>query len=82
MGGARPGGGQEAGARPTQMGAQALLAEIDGDDSELPDPPVVAASIAETLVLRAHVALGRAAMRPALHRASVALAAPGLVLGV
>ena len=76
------GAARKLGARPTQMAALALLAEINGDDSELPDPPVVASSVAETLVLRAHVALGRTDVRPALQRAAGALAAPGLLLRV
>jgi tetratricopeptide (TPR) repeat protein len=70
------------GARPTEVAAQALLAEISGRESDLPAPPAVAGSIAETLVLRAHVALGRADARPALQRAADALAAPGLLLGL
>jgi class 3 adenylate cyclase len=70
------------GARPTEIGALALLAEIRGDGSSLPDPPAVTGSVAESLVLRAHVALGHDAAQEPLHRAARALAAPGLLLGL
>jgi class 3 adenylate cyclase/tetratricopeptide (TPR) repeat protein len=70
------------GSRPTEIAALALLAEINEDASELPDPPAVASSIAETLVLRAHVALGRHDLRPFLRRAAEGLVAPGLLLGL
>ena len=69
-------------ARPTEIGALALLAEIRGDASGLPDPPAVASSVAETLVLRAHVALGRDELRPVLRRAADGLVAPGLLVGL
>ena len=69
-------------ARPTEIGALALLAEIRGDASCLPDPPAVAGSVAEILVLRAHVAVGNAAAQEALLGAARALAAPGLLLGL
>jgi hypothetical protein len=58
------------------------LAEISSDPSRLPDPPAVASSLAESLVLRAHVALGNEAALEPLRRAARALAAPGLVVGV
>src|SRR5262249_10128085 len=67
------------GARPTELAARSLLAEIGGDDSDLPAPPVVAASVAESLRLRAHAALGSEAARQGLGRAAQVLVAPGLL---
>ena len=69
-------------ARPTQVAAQALLGEIRQRESDLPPAPVVAGSVAETLVLRAHAALGQTDVRPALQRAVDALVAPGLLLNL
>ena len=70
------------GARPTEVAAQALLAEISRRDADLPPPPAVAGSVAETLVLRAHASLGRSDARQALQRAADSLVAPGLLLGL
>ncbi len=70
------------GVRPTRIAALALLAEISRDASELPDPPAVASSVSEILVLRAHVALGRDELRPVLRRAADGLVAPGLLVGL
>jgi hypothetical protein len=70
------------GAHPTEVAAQALLAEISRRDSDLPSPPAVAGSVAETLVLRAHASLGRPGALPALQRAADSLGAPGLLLGL
>jgi hypothetical protein len=69
-------------ARPTCLAAAALLAEIDRDASGLPEPPVVAGSISEALVLRAHASLGDLAARESLRRAAATLAAPGILAGV
>lgn len=69
-------------ARPAAAAAAALVAELDEDPSGLPDPPVVAGSISEALVLRAHAVLGDGSAREALQRAAAALAAPGLLGGV
>jgi hypothetical protein len=69
-------------ARPTSLAAAALLAEIDGDGRGLPEPPLVAASISEALVLRAHAALGDLSVREPLQRATATLAAPGLLMGL
>ena len=69
-------------ARPTEVAAQALLAEIRQREVDLPPAPIVAGSVAETLVLRAHTVLGRSGARPALQRAANALVAPGLLLGL
>jgi class 3 adenylate cyclase/tetratricopeptide (TPR) repeat protein len=68
--------------RPTEVAASALRAEISGDPSGLPAPPAVASSLAESLVLRAHVALGNEAARDPLRRAARSLAAPGLLIGL
>jgi hypothetical protein len=68
------------GARPTELAARSLLAEICGDGSDLPAPPVVAASVAESLLLRAHAALGSEAARQGLGRAAQVLVAPGLLM--
>jgi class 3 adenylate cyclase len=70
------------GARPIELAARALLAEIDGDGSDLPGPPAVAASVAESLLLRAHVAVGNQSAREALMLAARTLVAPGLLAGV
>jgi hypothetical protein len=64
------------------VAAQALLAEISRRDADLPPPPAVAGSVAETLVLRAHASLGRPDARLALQRAADSLVAPGLLLGL
>ena len=69
-------------ARPTEVAAQALLAEIRQREADLPPAPAVAGSVAETLVLRAHAALGRSDARQALQRAADSLVAPGLLLGL
>ncbi len=69
-------------ARPTEVAAQALLAEIRQQERDLPPAPVVAGSVAETLVLRAHAVLGRPDARAALQRAADALVSPGLLLGL
>jgi hypothetical protein len=67
------------GAGPMELAARALLAEIGGDDADLPAPPAVASSVAECLLLRAHAVLGNDAARQALTRAARSLAAPGLL---
>jgi class 3 adenylate cyclase/tetratricopeptide (TPR) repeat protein len=69
-------------ARPTEIAALALLAEINGDPTDLPAPPIVASSVAESLLLRAHVALGNAEAREPLQRAVRSLVAPGLLIGL
>jgi hypothetical protein len=69
-------------ARPAEIAALALLAEINGDPTGLPAPPVVASSVAESLLLRAHVALGNAEAREPLERAARSLVAPGLLIGL
>jgi class 3 adenylate cyclase/tetratricopeptide (TPR) repeat protein len=68
-------------ARPTSVAAAALLAEIDGDTAGLPDPPVVASSISEALLLRAHAVLGDESAGENLRRAAATMAAPGLLIG-
>jgi hypothetical protein len=70
------------GARPTEMAARALRAEISGDASDLPDPSTVVASVAEAVVLRAHVVLGNEAARRPLGAAARMLIAPGLLFGI
>jgi tetratricopeptide (TPR) repeat protein len=69
-------------ARPTEVAARAVLTEISGDPTGLPEPPAVASSVAEALVLRAHAALGNEAAREALRRAAESLVAPGLLAGI
>jgi class 3 adenylate cyclase/tetratricopeptide (TPR) repeat protein len=69
-------------ARPTEVAAVALLAEITGDSSALPDAPAVASSVAEALVLRAHAASGDPSARLSLQRAAQSLVAPGLLIGL
>jgi hypothetical protein len=69
-------------ARPTEVAALALLAEITGDASALPAAPAVASSVAEALVLRAHAASGDASARQSLQQASQLLVAPGLLIGI
>ena len=60
----------------------ALLAEIDGNPANLPPMPVVASSVAEMLVLRAHAVLGAPDAIGPLQRAADALIAPGLLAGI
>jgi tetratricopeptide (TPR) repeat protein len=69
-------------ARPIELAARSLLAEIRGDDADLPPPPVVASSVAETLLLRAHALTGNEVARQALDRATQVLVAPGLLAGL
>jgi class 3 adenylate cyclase len=69
-------------ARPAAVAAAALVAEIDKDATGLPAPPVVAGSISEALVLRAHAVLGDQAAYEALRRAAASLATPGLLAGI
>jgi class 3 adenylate cyclase/tetratricopeptide (TPR) repeat protein len=69
-------------ARPTGRAAQALIAEINGNTVGLPDRPEAAASVADSLVLRAYAVLGDAEARERLQRAAESLAAPGLLLGL
>jgi class 3 adenylate cyclase/tetratricopeptide (TPR) repeat protein len=69
-------------ARPTEVAAVALLAEITGDASALPPAPAVASSVAEALVLRAHAASGDGEARQSLQRAAQSLVAPGLLIGI
>jgi len=69
-------------ARPTEVAAMALLAEINHDPGDLPEPPVVASSVAETLVLRAHAALGDEAALDTLRRTTSSLVMPGLLIGL
>jgi hypothetical protein len=67
---------------PIELAARSLLGEIRGDDSELPEPPAAASSVAEALLLRAHASLGNEAARQALVQASDLLVAPGLLTGL
>jgi hypothetical protein len=70
------------GARPIEVAGRALLAEITGDDSDLPEQPAAASSVAESLVLRAHAVLGNEIARQELRRAAQTLVAPGLLSAV
>jgi class 3 adenylate cyclase len=69
-------------ARPAGLAAAALMAEIDHTSAGLPEPPIVASSISEALVLRAHAVLGDEQAREALRRSAATLAAPGLLIGL
>ena len=69
-------------AGPAATAAGALLAEIAGDPSSLPPPDLHARSVADALVLRAWAVSGDETAADALHRATKALAMPGLAIGV
>jgi len=66
----------------TMTAAAALRAEIQRDPSLLPPLPLAARSLADVLVLRAHVACGNSVAESDFHAATVAFAAPGLRLSV
>jgi hypothetical protein len=69
-------------ARPIELAARSVLAEIGGDEPDLPPPPVIASSVAESLLLRAHAASGNDEARQSLLRAAQVLVAPGLLTGL
>ena len=69
-------------ARPSVAAAAALEAEIGGTDAGLPAPPPSPESVADALVLRAHVALGHTAAAGPLEAVVQRLAAPGLLRGL
>jgi hypothetical protein len=67
------------GAKPAEMVASALLAEISGDRSLLPAASSRATSVADTVVLRGHAVLGDPDAGDAVRHAAKALAVPGLL---
>jgi class 3 adenylate cyclase/tetratricopeptide (TPR) repeat protein len=69
-------------AAPTSAVAAALLAEITGDNADLPEAPAEAQSVSDVLVLRAHAASGDPDAVAALHAAVACLAMPGLAAGI
>jgi len=69
-------------ARPAEVVAAALLAEIDRDPSALPELPVGDYSAADAIVLRAHAVLGDEGALVQLREAAKFLAMPGLLSGV
>jgi hypothetical protein len=69
-------------APPAIAAAAALRAEITGDLAGVPAAPATATSLSEALVLRAHAAAGDTTALDTLRRCAVALAMPGLLLGL
>ncbi len=69
-------------APPAIAAAAALRAEITGDMAGVPAAPASATSLSEALVLRAHAAAGDTTALDTLGRSAVALAMPGLLLGL
>ena len=67
-------------ARPTEVAAQALLAEIRQQERDLPPAPSWPAGRGDAGA-PAHAVLGRRDARAALQRAADALVSPGLLLG-
>ena len=72
----RPGGAGLA-ARPVELAARALLAEINGDGEGLPAAPTRASSLAESLLLRAHALLGDDTARGNWHMPPGCWSLPG-----
>jgi class 3 adenylate cyclase/tetratricopeptide (TPR) repeat protein len=66
----------------TERVAQALLAEITGDTSALPQLPGAAESFADAVVLRGHAVLGDPDALVRLREAADFLSAPGLLTGI
>jgi hypothetical protein len=65
----------------TTAAAAALWAEITGDTSALPPPPLSASSVTDMLVLRAYASQGDTAAADVLRRGAQDLAMPGLIIG-
>jgi class 3 adenylate cyclase/tetratricopeptide (TPR) repeat protein len=66
----------------TTEAATALRAEIVGDTTGLPPPPVRAQGVTDILVLRAYASQGDTAARDTLRVATEALAMPGMMIGL
>jgi hypothetical protein len=69
-------------ARPVEVAAAALWAEIAGDTTGLPPPSTTPGGVADVLVLRAYAAVGDETAADTLRRATATLAMPGLMLGI
>ena len=70
------------GAVPARLMAEAVLAELSGDPTALPNIPEDCLSAAGAVVLRAHAALGDQSALQELRRIVKVLAMPGLLIGL